>query len=160
MQFRPLLIIFILCLLGPVSANEKAISEVLDDFHLAASQADGPRYFGHFAPEGVFLGTDGSERWTVEQFQAYAMPHFSKGKGWTYRPSNRHIIVSPSGDTAWFDEALSNDNYGQTRGSGVLRKVDQKWKICQYNLSVPIPNEKLPAVVDLIGKKNKKQVSP
>ena len=150
MLFRRLAIALLFCLLGPVSANEAAVSSVLDDFHKAASQADGARYFGHFAPEGVFLGTDASERWTVEQFKAYAMPHFTQGKGWTYLPSDRHINFSPSGDTAWFDEALSNPNYGQTRGSGVLRLVGEDWKICQYNLSVPIPNALLPEVVKQI----------
>lgn len=147
------------CLLLPVLADEKteearnaekAVALVLDSFHQAAAKADGPRYFGLFAPEGVFLGTDGGERWTVEEFRAYAMPHFSKGKGWTYHPSNRHVTLAPSMDTAWFDEALSNPNYGATRGSGVLRLVDGEWKICQYNLSVPVPNDLLPEVVKMI----------
>ncbi len=142
----------LLLLLSPARADDQAVARVLDDFHLAASKADATRYFGHFAPEGVFLGTDAGERWSVEQFKAYAMPHFSKGKGWTYRPGVRHINLSPDGKTAWFDETLSNDHYGQTRGSGVLRKVEGEWKICQYNLSVPIPNELLPEVVQLIKK--------
>lgn len=149
----PCLIVSLLFLiLVPAQADEQAVARVLDDFHQAASQADGARYFGHFAPEGVFLGTDAGERWSVEQFKAYATPFFSKGKGWTYRPGNRHVTLSPDENTAWFDESLSNDNYGQTRGSGVLRKVGQEWKICQYNLSVPIPNELLPEVVKLIKK--------
>lgn len=140
----------LLLLLCPAHANVEEIARTLDDFHLAASQADAKRYFGYFAPEGVFLGTDGGERWTVEEFQAYAMPFFSQGKGWTYKATGRHIALSPDGKTAWFDEALENANYGSTRGSGVLRQVDGVWKVCQYNLSVPIPNELLPEVVKLI----------
>lgn len=138
------------CLLGPAHADEKAVRRVLDDFHKAASQADGPRYFNHFAPEGVFLGTDASERWNVEQFRAYAMPHFSKGQGWTYTSTARNITLSPDGNLAWFDEALSNANYGETRGSGVLRLINGEWKICQYNLSVPVPNDLLGEVVKMI----------
>ena len=147
-----LIVSLLLLVLLPAQADEQAVARVLDDFHQAASKADAARYFGHFAPEGVFLGTDAGERWSVEQFKAYARPHFSQGKGWTYRPGVRHINLSPDGETAWFDESLSNDNYGQTRGSGVLRKVGGEWKICQYNLSVPIPNELLPEVVRLITK--------
>jgi hypothetical protein len=30
---------------------------------------------------------------------------------------------------------------GPCRGSGVLVKQDGAWKIAQYNLSVPIPND-------------------
>lgn len=126
------------------------MGQLLDDFHQAASQADGARYFGHFMPDGVFLGTDASERWTVAQFKAYAEPHFSKGRGWTYRSTARHVSVSPDGNTAWFDEMLSNDNYGVTRGSGVLQKIDGTWKIAQYNLSFPVPNGLLKNVVEMI----------
>src|SRR5688572_25567219 len=61
------------------------VAETLDDFHDAAGRADEQRYFAHFAPEGVFLGTDGSERWDVAAFRAYAHPHFAAGRGWTYR---------------------------------------------------------------------------
>lgn len=155
MSVKYLIIALVLSLAGSAWGQEAPIVRVLDDFHKAASEADGERYFGHFAPEGVFLGTDASERWTVEQFKAYASPHFSKGKGWTYRPGERHIQLSPSGDTAWFDEALHNDKYGVTRGSGVLRKVGADWKICQYNLSVPIPNDLLPEVVKMISERER-----
>lgn len=114
---------------------------VLDDFHLAASQADEERYFGHFAPDGVFLGTDASERWTVAAFRAYTHPHFAEGQGWTYRMAARHVDVDPAGRYAWFDEALENEKLGPCRGSGVLRRVDGTWRVVQYNLTIPIPND-------------------
>ncbi|MYH08244.1 MAG: nuclear transport factor 2 family protein, partial [Rhodothermaceae bacterium] len=43
---------------------QSEIESVLDDFHLAASEADYDRYFGHLAEESIFLGTDITERWT------------------------------------------------------------------------------------------------
>jgi uncharacterized protein (TIGR02246 family) len=131
-------------------ADEAAVDAVLDDFHAAASEADGDRYFGHFAPDGVFVGTDASERWTVDAFRAYAEPHFSKGKGWTYTTVERHVRLAPGGDTAWFDERLENASYGATRGSGVLRRIDGAWKIEQYVLSFPIPNDVARDVVERI----------
>jgi len=112
---------------------------VLDDLHLAASEADEERYFGHYTEGAVFLGTDASERWSVEQFRAYAHPHFSAGKGWTYKATERHLRFSPDGRTAWFDERLHNEKYGEVRGSGVLL-YDGRWRVAQYNLSFPIPN--------------------
>jgi ketosteroid isomerase-like protein len=132
-----------LCLLlTPLAqANEEAaVSSVLDRFHAAASHARFDAYFGLFAPDGVFLGTDASERWTVAQFKAYAKPHFDKGQGWTYVMRERHINIAPDGSHAWFDELLDNASLGLCRGSGVLRKVDGDWKIAQYNLSIPMPN--------------------
>jgi hypothetical protein len=112
----------------------------LDDFHAAAAAADEKRYFGHFAADGVFLGTDASERWPVEAFRAYAKPHFDKGKGWTYHATDRHVAVDGAGTYAWFDELLENAKLGVCRGSGVLRREQGEWRVVLYDLSIPIPN--------------------
>jgi ketosteroid isomerase-like protein len=125
------------------------INAVLDDWHDAASKADGARYFSHFTKDAIFMGTDASERWDVPAFQAYAAPIFSKGKGWTFKAVQRDITLNGA-SVAWFDEALETQNMGPARGSGVLVKKSGVWKIAQYNLSVPIPNEKFDAVKKLI----------
>jgi hypothetical protein len=132
---------------GPDPASE--VAAALDAFHAAAAAADEGRYFSLFAPEGVFLGTAGEERWTVEEFRAYAHPHFAAGRGWTYvaRPGRRHIGVSADGGLAWFDEVLDNAKYGECRGTGVLRRIDGAWRIVHYSLTIPIPNEIAPDVV-------------
>ena len=127
-----------------------AINTVLDDFHDAASKADGPRYFDHFTPDGVFIGTDATERWDVTAFRAYAEPHFGAGRGWTYVPTTRHIALSPDRGTAWFDESLQNEHFGDVRGSGVLVYDGQRWRVAQYVLSFPVPNEVAAEVIDII----------
>ena len=75
---------------GAASAQQvdekAAVVAVLDDFHAAASEADGERYFGHFAESAVFLGTDSTERWTLQEFRAYGQARFDEGTGWTYTP--------------------------------------------------------------------------
>jgi hypothetical protein len=121
---------------------------VLDDFHDAAAKADYARYFSHWTEESVFLGTDATERWVGNQFGAFAKPIFDKGKGWTYRPHDRHI--SGAGETVFFDELLDNEKLGLCRGSGVLRRVGAEWKVMQYNLSISVPNEKALQVAELI----------
>lgn len=143
---------------GTLTNAQTAVGRVLDDLHEAASKADGARYFALFAPEGVFIGTDATERWTVEQFRAYAAPYFSKGKGWTYRPrkSDRHVDLSPDESIAWFDELLDNDKYGLCRGTGVLRRIDGAYRVCQYHLTVPVPNEAMDRVVKVIEASSKK----
>ena len=131
------------------ATNEKEISRVLDDWHDAAAHADEERYFAHFAPMGVFLGTDATERWTVPQFRAYAHPHFAKGKAWAFAATRREITFVNG--VAWFDEDLDTANLGPARGSGVLvRNEAGGWKIAQYNLSIPIPNERFKEVRSLI----------
>jgi pimeloyl-ACP methyl ester carboxylesterase len=131
---------------------ESAVRAALDDFHLAASQADGPRYFAHFTADATYIGTDATERWSLAEFRAYAMPYFSAGKGWTYTPTERHVGLSFDRRTAWFDERLSNAKYGEVRGSGVLRKQGQEWRIAQYVLSFAVPNELSSELVERIRK--------
>jgi ketosteroid isomerase-like protein len=118
-----------------------AVSQTLDDLHAAAGSANGPAYFSHFADDAVFLGTDPCERWTLAAFRAYADPIFDEGQGWTYFPFERHVSLSADGTLAWFDERLDNAKYGESRGTGVLRLDDCCWKIVQYALSFPIPNQ-------------------
>ena len=131
-----------------VPSADGEIARVLDDWHDAASKADEARYFDHFAAEGVFLGTDATERWTVPAFRVYAHPHFAKGAAWSFRATRRVIAVR--GDTAWFDEDLDTPNLGPARGTGVLVREGGAWKIAQYSLSVPIPNDRFEEVRALI----------
>ena len=128
------------------------VAAVLDSLHHLASVANEAAYFSLFAPDGVFLGTDATERWTVEQFRAYAHPVFAKGRGWTYvvRPGTRNVAFDPGGTVAWFDELLDNASYGETRGTGVLRRVGGAWRITQYHLTIPVPNELADTVVRMI----------
>jgi ketosteroid isomerase-like protein len=126
------------------------IARVLDDWHDAASKSDEERYFGYFADNAIFLGTDATERWDVKAFRAYAHPYFSQGKGWAFHAIHRNITVGESG-YAWFDEALETKNLGPARGSGVLIKSPEgMWKIAQYNLAITIPNERFTEVRKLL----------
>ncbi|MEM6559071.1 MAG: nuclear transport factor 2 family protein [Myxococcota bacterium] len=122
------------------------MAAVLDDFHKAAAQADEERYFSHFAEDAVFLGTDPDERWSVKAFRAYAHKHFSRGKGWTYAPSERSIVLGLDGRVAWFHEVVTHETYGRCRGTGTLIRERGVWKIAQYSLSLPLPNDRFKAI--------------
>ena len=123
------------------------VHAVMDDFHAAASAADEERYLALLAPRAVFLGTDGDERWAGKDYRAFVHSYFSRGKGWTYSPSSRSVEIAVDGRTAWFDERLENDWYGECRGTGVLQLRGSEWKIEQYNLSIPVPNDLAPEIV-------------
>jgi hypothetical protein len=134
------------------AAERRAAGATLDAFHSAASKANLAAYTACFAPDLVFLGTDASERWNAAEFTAFAKSYFDQGKGWTYTlgPAGRFITIDPDGSTAWFDESLVNEKYGQCRGSGVLRKIGGKWLISQYNLAFTVPNDAADRVVQII----------
>ncbi len=122
---------------------EQDIAAVLDALHAAAAKADGPAYFALYTPDATYLGTDAAERWSLDEFQGYAMPYFSKGQGWTYVPRERHITLAPVDCrcVAWFDELLDSKSYGTSRGTGTLILTTDGWKVSQYALTFPIPND-------------------
>jgi len=111
-----------------------AIDDVLDAYHAAAG--DWAAYFDLMTEDGVFIGTDASERWDKAEFESYA----SATDGWVYIPRERHINITPDGNSAWFDEILTSRSYGTSRGTGVLVRTATGWKIAQYALTFPIPN--------------------
>ena len=123
---------------------DQAVTSVLNKLHLNASEARGTEYFDLFAEDAIFFGTDINERWDKNAFQEYGMTRFETGKGWTYHMTKRNIYFSDDDETCWFDELVRNDKYGQLRGTGVMKLVDQDWKIVQYNLALPIPNDLFP----------------
>ena len=126
-------------MIGLATATPPEIDEVLDSLHRAATEADADTYFGLFTPEAVFIGTDPTERWSLEAFRAFAAPHFQEAPAWDYRPVERHVSVV--GRVAWFDEVLEHDRYGRVRGSGALVRAGRRWRVSQYVLSFAIPNE-------------------
>lgn len=139
---------------APPAAPVDAIARTLDAFHRAASQADGDAYFALMSDDAIFVGTDTSEVWTKAEFQAYAAPHFSKGRGWTYAavPGSRRISLAPTADAAWFYETLKNAKYGTLRGSGALVKDGSgNWRLTQYVLSFAVPNDAAADVVKRIA---------
>lgn len=117
------------------------IYRILTDFHDAAAKGDFDRYFGHFTDDAIFFGTDPAERWTVEEFKGYAREPFEDGHGWTYHMRERNIFLSADQRTAWFDEIVESDHYGRCRGTGALILDGGRWKLTQYNLVIPVPND-------------------
>jgi hypothetical protein len=152
MKTSVLLIFFLLFLsckpLQPNTADLNQVNQFLDEWHLAASNADYNRYFDAFPPDGIFVGTDAAEHWTKSEFQDFAKPYFDRGKAWDFKAVERHIYFSKDQKTVWFDELLSTWMKG-CRGSGVLVKTAGVWKIKHYVLSMTVPNEHTNAVIQI-----------
>lgn len=127
----------------PPAPDAVAIGSLLDNFNAAAARADGASYFASFTPNAVFVGTDASERWTLAELRAFAEPYFAQGKGWKYTPTSRTITFADieCRCVAWFEENLVSESYGTTRGTGMVVKGPDGWKVGQYVLTIPIPND-------------------
>ncbi|MBS4057736.1 MAG: nuclear transport factor 2 family protein [Bacteroidales bacterium] len=128
--------------------EEEQIATLLDQFNQAAAAGNFEAYFGFFAADAIFIGTDGTERWNKKDFMQWSKPYFDRGKAWDFTSIERHISFSKSGEMAWFDELLETQ-MKLCRGSGVLEKDENGWKITQYVLSMTIPNSLTDTVVSL-----------
>lgn len=122
------------------AVQKKNVALILDKLNDYAANADFKNYFSLFADESTFIGTDANEIWNKKEFMAYAKPHFDKGKAWNFKSLKRNIYFSKDGKYAWFDELLDTQ-MKICRGSGVLEKIGNQWKIKQYVLSMTIPND-------------------
>jgi hypothetical protein len=122
------------------------IDAVLDSLHRSASEADWHKYFASYHKDAVFIGTDASERWGMEEFKAYA----KATQGWHYEVKNRKLLKI--NDIIVFDEALYSPSYGNSRGTGALVHTKEGWRVAQYHLTFPIPNDKAKEITRLLNK--------
>jgi hypothetical protein len=129
-------------------SDKKKINSTLDSWHKAAANADFDNYFSYMISNGVFIGTDASENWQLDAFKTFSKPFFDKGKAWNFTSLQRNIYFDKSQNTAWFDELL-NTQMKICRGSGVLIKEGNNWKIAHYVLSMTIPNDNTDEVVKI-----------
>jgi ketosteroid isomerase-like protein len=132
------------------SDEKEQINRTLDAWHKAAAEANFNSYFGMMTEDAVFIGTDPTENWNLKDFKAFAKPFFDKGKAWNFKAIERHVYFDKSGKLAWFDELL-NTQMKICRGSGVLVKTGNEWKIKHYVLSITIPNDNTNEVVKIIA---------
>ena len=150
-------ILFLLVFISPIVGKAQNINELdalVDHWHQAAAKADYQAYFEITGEKFVFLGTDPKERWEKKEFEAFCKPYFEKGKAWDFIPSNRKWVFSNNQNIAWFDEDLATWMKG-CRGSGVVEKINNKWKLVYYNLTVLIENEKINEFIQLRNQENK-----
>ena len=151
---KKVIVLFCVLLLGSKSfsqntdSDKKKINTTLDSCHKAAANAEFDNYFSYMTSNGVFIGTDATENWQLEAFKTFSKPFFDKGKAWSFKSLQRNIYFDKSQNTAWFDELLDTQ-MKICRGSGVLIKVGNDWKIAHYVLSMTIPNDNTNEVVKI-----------
>ena len=134
-----------------------ALDSIMDRWHRAAATADEDLFFGTLSADGIYLGTDRTERWERDSMARWAAPYFERDVAWAFTPVERNWYLSDDGEVAWFEEHLDSPHMGIVRGSGVLTKVDpasdplsQTWKLRHYNLALAVPNEDMDAVQSAI----------
>ena len=136
---KALIRLLICILIFPIAGDQgDSVNALLDGLHKDAHEGNYKAYFARYSPDAIFLGTDKTERWTIEEFKTYAKPAFTDGHGWTYKVIERNW--EGDGDIRWFDEILFNEKLGHCRGTGVVELKNGEWKIAHYALTMLIPN--------------------
>ena len=133
------IVLLALLILSQNTWAQEKLDILLNGLHQDAHEGNYETYFERYTSDAVFLGTDKTERWTIQEFKEYAKPAFADGHGWTYEVVKRNW--EGSGDTRWFDEILFNEKYGHCRGTGVVELINGEWKIAHYSLTLLIPND-------------------
>ncbi|HZV68018.1 MAG TPA: nuclear transport factor 2 family protein [Saprospiraceae bacterium] len=135
--------------------RDKEIIEVIDslvnEWHHAAAVADEKTFFGRMAEDGIYIGTDASERWLRDELAVWSKKYFDREKAWDFTPLSRNIRIAPGAHIAWFDELLSTW-MGTCRSTCIMELRDNEWKIVHYQLSVTLPNDKVDGFLELTGK--------
>ncbi|MDH3381649.1 MAG: nuclear transport factor 2 family protein [Flavobacteriaceae bacterium] len=129
-------------------SEKNKVNSFLDQWHQDVANSDFEAYFGKMSTNSIFIGTDASENWTLQQFKDFAKPHFDKKKTWDFKVLERNVYFNSKGDLVWFDELLETW-MGVCRGSGVLSNKNGDLKIEHYVLSLVIPNDDVNKVVEI-----------
>ncbi|NPD83889.1 nuclear transport factor 2 family protein [Lentimicrobium sp. L6] len=133
----------------PRKTEISLINNTLDEWHGLAAVGDST-YFDYFSSGSFYLGTDPKEVWSLQGFKDFAMPHFRRGAAWSFKNKSRNVHLGDYGHYAWFDEKL--DTWmGLCRGSGVMEKQSDGWKIKFYSLTVLVPNSKINAYIKILN---------
>jgi hypothetical protein len=81
------------------------VNAFVDEWHEDAAHAR-PAFFDKIASDGIYIGTDKTERWAREAFREWAKPAFARPVAWAFTPLHRNVRFSPDRTFIWFDEQV------------------------------------------------------
>ena len=163
-RYPQLAVLALLALLGASCANSEQaparrpapsdadvtsrVNAFVDAWHQDAAHAR-PAFFDKIASDGIYIGTDKTERWTREAFREWAKPAFARPVAWAFTPLHRNVRVSPDRTFVWFDEQVRS-SMGILQATGVMRPAADSFEMVHYQLSIAVPNEIIPEVTGAI----------
>ena len=124
------------------------VNAFVNEWHDDAAHAR-PAFFDKIASDGIYIGTDKTERWAREAFREWARPAFARPVAWAFTPLHRNVQFSPDRRFIWFDEQVRS-SMGILQASGVMRPATDSFEIVHYQLSIAVPNDAIPQVTGAI----------
>jgi ketosteroid isomerase-like protein len=118
------------------------LNEIMDNWHKAAATANAEAFFGRMSADGIYIGTDISERWRRDELRSWAKSAFERESAWTFTASERNWHSIGSG--VWIGDEVLKTWMGPCRSTMVLKKNSAgQWLIHHYQLSVTVPNDRI-----------------
>ena len=135
-----------------------AIETLMNLWHQSASKSNASIFFDSLMwPEAIYLGTDISEKWKRDELKYWSASAFEKDTAWDFKVNRRSIYKNEfDNNIIWLEEDLLTW-MGPCRGSAVLIKKNQQWKIMHYNLAVAVSNDSIYKYMKIIGLKKPKK---
>lgn len=125
------------------------LDSMINLWHHAAAVADEVAFFGFMRKDGIYIGTDPTERWLRDELRTWSEKFFDRESAWKFTPVSRNISIGPGSHLAWFDEIL--DTWmGPCRSTGILVKEESQWKLVHYHLSMAIPNDAVDSYLKML----------
>jgi hypothetical protein len=124
------------------------LNSFMDSWHLASAQADAEMFFGMMAEDGIYIGTDKTERWLRDELREWSTKAFERESAWTFIIKERNWQIHEKQGFAIADELLQT-YMGLCRATAVISLKNEQWKIIHYQLSVTIDNDKIEQFKDL-----------
>ena len=121
--------------------EDSAAAAALLDYFLSGAECDLERHLGYLEEYAITFGTAADERYTKTDHREMLAPYFAAGHGMTSELVVLNITESEDGRFAWFDARLDKKRLCELRGSGLLHRGEDGWKIVLHNLAFPVPNE-------------------
>ncbi len=124
------------------------IRSLLEQYELARESEDFTTVAQMWSSEDdiVLFGTEGDEQLVgIEMIKKTMARQFDEIENTLINISDQRISINKAGNTAWFSEILDYNfiylgedmAFEGIRFTGVLEKIDGKWKFVQGHLSVP-----------------------
>ena len=120
----------------------------MNAWHQAAAEADADRFFGAMFEDGVYIGTDASERWLRDELREWAAFAFERESAWDFKVRERNWQIL---EGVYICDELLDTGMGLCRSTAVLRMGPEGIKIKHYQLSLTVPNELLEAFGELVN---------
>ena len=70
----------------------QVVNDFIDAWHKAAATADEDTFFGSMTADGIYIGTDASERWLRDDMREWSKKYFERESAWAFTATKKRRL--------------------------------------------------------------------